>query len=773
MLPLSRISWRRLAPFGTGLLAVAVLFFSVWLVWTFLAVLQFRDNLIDREYEGSLSTNLGFLVALSSEAARGVESREVDDPEREMIETALLEIRQHLATVTPLVGEAGYRGVPIILDETRDELALRWLLADPALAQKPLSELGLQLETESSLVGYPYLRSAGGARSFVFVPAASVDPASSPPGLSTRRRLELVFSRIAALRLEELLGRIDQPQIQLGYFIGCSDFAHLVFREPHSGPSFSPLRSFVDRTYFEETRANKEMRVSHVYLDVTGGGFVRTYSLFVENRELQLCGMLAIDSRVQTVEDFWQTVGLGMQREWRDFELVIYSLESHEFEPRAAISEPLRIAAHATFSAWGDAQLRSIEAFTVDHTKIFTVPIGEGKLGLFIFRDEARRARYYFFLSLGFLVIVAFVLMVWLTASGHRAAVAAERLQEQVLENLHGGFVIVDRDGSILGSTSRFRQMVDVARTEGMIDRYLTPESADEYRKQASDESFQFAGSLQTTGQGVKPVIIAGAPITLPGVSDTRMLILIPSSELEQTIAKKFLNIFSHALKSPVHSILLIADLFRRRNARLRFPEYYSKLYLKVQEFRALTDNVLRFASEDVQVIEVDLIPINAAQVLRQVLSDARQRASLAGLKFSEQIPGSLRVLADPGLLQVVINNLVDNALKYTKAGCISVRAVDRLSRIEILVEDSGPGVPENERERIFNLFVRGANATSEQEGLGIGLYISRLYVEAMGGSLRYEPIHMGETSRNQEPEMIGSRFVIEFQRSSGRSTSE
>jgi signal transduction histidine kinase len=205
-----------------------------------------------------------------------------------------------------------------------------------------------------------------------------------------------------------------------------------------------------------------------------------------------------------------------------------------------------------------------------------------------------------------------------------------------------------------------------------------------------------------------------------------------------------------------------------------KFPEYYSRLYRKVQEFRVLTDNVLRFSTEDLQAIQVDLAPINAAQMLRQVLSDARERASLKGLKFSEHIPGNLRLLADPDLLQIVVNNLVDNALKYTSTGSVTVWAVDRLSRIEILVEDSGPGVPENERERIFNLFVRGSRATSEgQEGLGLGLYISRLYVEAMGGSLRYEPIHERETGSGEESEAIGSRFVVEFQRSSGRATNE
>ena len=764
----------------TGLLLVLVLGFSIWLVLTFLKIIHFRDNLIDRQYEGSLSTNLGFLVAITSEAARGgALSSDALDRQRDELVHQLLDIRNYLSSLTPLTADATTPANLINLDVETDESALRRLLADSRLEKMPLSQLGLSLARKSDLPDYPFLHSSGQVgtrRSLVFVPGTSVDLETSRPPLSRRLRKELVFSTIAAQQLRSLLRRIDQPRITLAYYIGCSDFIHMVSPQPLTEPGFSPLRSFVDRTYFSETREASGVRESQPYLDVAGGGFVRTYSVFVDNRAVGLCGMLAVDCRLQRLADFWQGVELGIRKgTLRDFAFASYSLTSHEIEPEDVIPTELRANVTAMLTTYGAERLRGgIERFSVKTTKVFTVPLGEDSVGLFVFDAAAMRHKYLSILVAGLILIVGFVSMVALTAYGHRAAAAAEKLHEEVLENLHGGFVIVDRHGSILGSTRRFQQMVGGAGSEGTIDRFLAPESAAEYRRLASGVSFEFAGNLLSGDDGNEPVIVASAPISLPGKSDSRMLILIPSAELEQTIAKRFLNIFSHALKSPVHSILLIADLFRRRNALPRFAEYYSMLYRKVQEFKTLTDNVLRFSAHDVKTIQVELAPTNAAQVLRQVLSDAQERARQKGLKFSNQIPGNFQLLADGDLLQVVVNNLVDNALKYTSAGHVIVRPVDSLTRMQIVVEDSGPGVQEIERERIFELFVQGAQARAEgKEGLGLGLYISRLYVEAMGGSLRYEPVFDQKPGGSEEPELVGSRFIVEFQRPSGRTNSE
>ena len=141
----------------------------------------------------------------------------------------------------------------------------------------------------------------------------------------------------------------------------------------------------------------------------------------------------------------------------RDFVFATYSLASGEIVTQQVLPTALRTDVAAVLASQRRDILRGgIQRFAVKNTKVFTVPIGNISVGLFVFDAEAMRRKYYFILAGGFVLIAGFVWIVALTARGHQAAAAAERLQEEVLENLHGGFVIVDWDGSILGSISRF-----------------------------------------------------------------------------------------------------------------------------------------------------------------------------------------------------------------------------------------------------------------------------------------------------------------------------
>jgi signal transduction histidine kinase len=355
--------------------------------------------------------------------------------------------------------------------------------------------------------------------------------------------------------------------------------------------------------------------------------------------------------------------------------------------------------------------------------------------------------------------------MAWLDRSIRLDSDAARRMQEDIIANIQGGFVIVDAHGAITLSNRRFDDMVGGPAKDTPITGFFSPESANEYSQQLTERGgFEFAGRLRDKRGTLRPVIITSAPLTFRGDRNKRMLIFIDSARLEQTIARKFLNIFSHALKSPVHSIILIADLFRRKNAVAKFDHYYSQLEQKVREFTALTDNVLRFSTLDIKEISVNKVSLNVAGVLRSVLAAAGERAKARGLLLKESVAGELRTAADPDLLRIVFNNLLDNALKYTPSGAITVETHDLGTTIRIVVADTGPGVRSAEREDIFDLFVQGARQSdSSREGLGLGLYISRRYVEAMGGRLWYEPV-LAEGSPPGEDELLaGSRFVVEL----------
>ena len=119
-------------------------------------------------------------------------------------------------------------------------------------------------------------------------------------------------------------------------------------------------------------------------------------------------------------------------------------------------------------------------------------------------------------------------------------------------------------------------------------------------------------------------------------------------------------------------------------------------------------------------------------------------------------------VLADPRRTKQILVNLVDNAVKYAGEGQLWIRSLDRPAGfVELHVEDEGPGIRPEQRERIFDLFRRGPSpdAPGSGKGFGLGLGVSRRLAEAMGGDLRLAPPERAQ----------GAHFVLELPSAAAR----
>lgn len=124
---------------------------------------------------------------------------------------------------------------------------------------------------------------------------------------------------------------------------------------------------------------------------------------------------------------------------------------------------------------------------------------------------------------------------------------------------------------------------------------------------------------------------------------------------------------------------------------------------------------------------------------LEEVVGAALQRceALLAGRPVEADLPENLPLVElDPVLMELVFVNLLENAARHAPEGPVSVVARERMDSIEVSVSDRGPGVPEADRERVFEKFYRAGPA---QGGAGLGLAICRAVVTAHGGSVRAE----------------------------------
>lgn len=723
----------------------------------------FRDQLIAKKYEGSLSEDLGFEVALTAEIAGGFDS--ASDEEKRIAEAIGAYLRAAKAAVEgiePLPPQEAIEFDSLeALDRTEELVSL---LRDPILPLLSLAELGLEANHDKRLAPLACVQSALSlekADSFVFVPAPLVESDGTTADLPLSVRREVVRTKLLEPYLLEVGALFAKDGVHQSYFIpysGIIRVRHEGDQEPqysHYGESFGryPVRSFSDRTYFMATFEKEDhYRVSDVYLDVAGGGLVRTYSVFLSNPGIGLVGMLGVDRRLS--EGFarsWSELNLGAGLGLlRDFEYGVYRTGDSD-EPSQVRSAPtvpgaVRDRIRTEIDKQPQDFQKSPKRISGDGYTVFTAPKGGKEIAFYVFDSGRTKTKYFLLSALLAVSGAALATMLLITLVARREA--EQRLQQvhqqgqlksEIVGNLNGGFVTVGDDDRVVDSNKKFKQLIS-APEGARLTALFSDETKNEYLDlKRTKGAFEFAGQVRGADKKLAPYIISSAPLLFEETHANRMLLLIPSNELELTIAKKFLHIFSHALKTPVHNILLIADNFRRKKAFPRFAHFWRLMQSKVAEFSILVDDVLRFSELDIRKEKPKLTWINAAQILRDALSPTIERAKAEGLHLSYHVPESLRARADPEMLRIVFNNLLDNALKYTDEGEIRVHASRLGSIIRVEVTDTGPGVPEGEEDRIFELFYQARRTTGSRRGLGLGLYLSRQYIDLHDGTLAFE----------------------------------
>jgi signal transduction histidine kinase len=139
---------------------------------------------------------------------------------------------------------------------------------------------------------------------------------------------------------------------------------------------------------------------------------------------------------------------------------------------------------------------------------------------------------------------------------------------------------------------------------------------------------------------------------------------------------------------------------------------------------------------------------VNLADVARE--EAARVAAAYPPRPLEVQAPDEVLVAADERLLARAVTNLIDNAFKHAPAGTpVRVALAERAGLARLEVEDAGPGIPTDQRDRVFEPFYRGGVARSQSEGFGLGLPLANTVARALGGSLSIEALP------------VGTRFVL------------
>ena len=141
--------------------------------------------------------------------------------------------------------------------------------------------------------------------------------------------------------------------------------------------------------------------------------------------------------------------------------------------------------------------------------------------------------------------------------------------------------------------------------------------------------------------------------------------------------------------------------------------------------------------------LEIEAVPFCLRETIDATLQSLRLRAADKGLSLVANIPDSVldQFIGDPLRLRQILLNLTDNALKFTPAGGVVTLCVERRPHEACVhVEDTGPGVPPEQRPHLFERFFRGDPSRSAEGGTGLGLAITKGIGEAHGGSVTFAP---------------------------------
>jgi signal transduction histidine kinase/DNA-binding response OmpR family regulator len=212
-------------------------------------------------------------------------------------------------------------------------------------------------------------------------------------------------------------------------------------------------------------------------------------------------------------------------------------------------------------------------------------------------------------------------------------------------------------------------------------------------------------------------------------------------AEEANRLKSRFLSTVSHELRTPLNLIAGLSEILLRDSAAA-FPESATqdleRIYVNAQHLGRLIGDVLDLASSEVDQLRLYQEPLDLAEVLQPVVATGAQMAREKGLEWYAHLPAAGPwVRGDRTRLRHVALNLLSNAIKFTERGSITVELCADTTYATIAIHDTGPGVPREDQQRIFDEF-RSSERTAARGygGLGLGLAICKQLILRQGGTI-------------------------------------
>jgi signal transduction histidine kinase/CheY-like chemotaxis protein len=214
-------------------------------------------------------------------------------------------------------------------------------------------------------------------------------------------------------------------------------------------------------------------------------------------------------------------------------------------------------------------------------------------------------------------------------------------------------------------------------------------------------------------------------------------------AEAANEAKSRFLAMVSHEVRTPLTGILGMAELLTATDLTAEQQTYVDAIRLSGESLSSLINEILDFSKIEAGKLDLNRAAFDLQALIEGIAELLAPRAQGKGIEIATSIDRAIphRVLGDSERLRQVLMNLAGNAVKFTEMGGVGiVIRQEQGGKVHFSVCDTGPGVPEDRRQSIFEEFEQvDGSMTRRHEGTGLGLAISKLLVELMGGDLQLE----------------------------------
>jgi PAS domain S-box-containing protein len=340
----------------------------------------------------------------------------------------------------------------------------------------------------------------------------------------------------------------------------------------------------------------------------------------------------------------------------------------------------------------------------------------------------------------------------------------SEEKYRRIFENVQDGYFEVDMDGTILEvspsiemiSNGQYKREDLIGKS--MIDFYAKPEERNAYMAllqqkgkvvdyevslRNRDGSFlpcAFSAKISFDSQG-KPEKLIGSIRNISARKLIELELIASKNKAEESSRLKsaFLTNMSHEIRTPMNAIMGFTDLLIDSDCEEK-DRYATIVHQGSNQLLNLIDNVVllsRMQSEKLPVNISEFKPADLVDTVYQMFNLPEFRMNLFLIVSIPENAENLVIKSDKDKISKVLINLVSNAVKYTKEGCVEIGFSVSGNRIEFFVKDTGIGISETDQEKIFDAFYRGPQVLRAAiRGTGLGLNIAKTLVELLGGDI-------------------------------------